>query len=141
MGTVNRITILGTLGHDLDLRTTKTGKPFCRMSLATDSWKKSGNTETSTMWHSVHVFGKQAEAATRYLKKGRQVFIEGHLESSKSVDTEGHDSYKSWITADRVTFLNGGPRSDEHSVHGTDDNQRPADFIPDFDVPGDFMKS
>jgi single-strand DNA-binding protein len=112
MSTYNRVLILGTLGQNPTLKNTQAGKPFCRLSLATDSFNPNALDKKKTSWHQVHVFGKSAENVARYLRKGRQVFVEGRMESDER-EENGERRWKTWITADRVTFLNGGKGSDD----------------------------
>jgi single-strand DNA-binding protein len=87
------------------------GDAMANLSLATtDTWKdKSGEKQEKTEWHRVVMFGKQAEIAGEYLKKGSQVYIEGRLQTRKWTDKEGQDRYTTEIVADRMQML--GSRS------------------------------
>jgi single-strand DNA-binding protein len=105
MSSYNRVFILGTLGHELDKRSTRKGRPFCKMNLATDDLFD-GSGETKTQWHSFHVFGKQAELACQYLHKGSQVFVEGKLENLP-FEENGKHGKRTFLRAERVTFLRG----------------------------------
>ena len=75
MSSYNRVLLVGRLGHTPTLKSTQSGKPFCRLNLATQNGFTKDGEERETLWHSVHVFGKDAENASRYLTKGRQVQI------------------------------------------------------------------
>lgn len=113
MSTYNCFIILGTLGHDPELKSTRTGKPYCHMNLATHERgpeDASGEREERTQWHSVHVFGRDAENACRFLKKGHQVLVEGAMDNQSS-EEGGTRVFKSFNRARRVTFL--GKRSYE----------------------------
>lgn len=103
MSSYVRVFLVGTLGNDLELKQGKNGKPYCRMALATDGYAKEGE-EKRTSWHSVHAFGRQAELAHQYLKKGRQVLVEGRMES-KPIQKGAERFWQTWLTADHITFL------------------------------------
>ena len=110
MGSVNRVTLVGNLGADPELRQTQAGQPVANLRIATsDSWlnKQTGNREERTEWHSVSVWGKQAEIAGRYLSKGRSVYIEGRLQSREYQAQDGQ-TRKVWeVVASQVVFLGG----------------------------------
>ncbi len=111
MGTVNRVILLGNLGRDPELRMTASGTPMVRLSLAT-GWKSrrgDGTVTEGTEWHRVVGFGRQAEICNQYLSKGRQVFIEGRLQSRKWKDPEGNDRYTTEVVLERMTLLGGQP--------------------------------
>jgi single-strand DNA-binding protein len=88
------------------------------MRLATNSWGKDENGKTRTQWHSVHVFGRQAEVAAQYLEKGRNVFVEGSLDTTSSTNADGTQRWNTFITANRVTFMGGGRRDLETDLDG-----------------------
>ena len=119
MRSVNRVMILGTLGHNPVLKETAKGQPFCRLSLATDSWSppdEDGKYVKKTSWHSVHAFGRQAELAHRFLQKGLKVFIEGRLETLKS-EKDGKAQWNTYVTAEKLTFVDkAGSTADSDSV-------------------------
>ena len=85
MNGINSVTILGRLGADPQSYTSKSGKAFCRFSIATNYMRKSetGEKEPLTTWHKVKVFGKTAEHCQTYLKKGSAAVVEGYLSQSK----------------------------------------------------------
>lgn len=104
---VNRVTLVGRLGQDVELKYTPTGIPFARLSVATNSTykNKDGQPVDKTDWHRVIVFQKTAENCANYLGKGSLVYLEGRLSTRKWVDQEGVERYVTEITAKRVQFL------------------------------------
>ena len=121
MASVNKVMILGNLGRDPELRSTSTGKAVGTLKVATtDVWNDaSGQRQERTEWHTIVVWGRDAENCGKYLAKGRAVFVEGRLQTRKWQDKEGHDRYSTEIVADRVQFVgssgekgaSGGARS------------------------------
>jgi single-strand DNA-binding protein len=110
---VNKVILLGRLGKDPETRTTPNGTVVTRFSLATSERRKdaSGNWGEHTEWHNVVTFGKTAENVQKFLKKGREVFIEGKISTNKWQDKEGKDRYTTEIIAAGVTFVGGGQRT------------------------------
>ena len=111
MASVNKVILLGNLGRDPETRYTTGGDAVTNLRIATtETWKdKGGEKQEKTEWHSVVLFGRQAEIAGEYLKKGRSVYIEGRLQTRKYTDKEGVEKYSTEIVADRMQLL-GGPR-------------------------------
>jgi single-strand DNA-binding protein len=108
MASVNKVILVGNLGRDPETRYTTGGDPITNVSIATtDTWKdKNGEKQEKTEWHRVAFFGKLAEIAGEYLKKGSQVYIEGQLRTRKYQDKEtGKDRYSTEIRADRMQML------------------------------------
>jgi single-strand DNA-binding protein len=107
---INKIILLGNLVKDPEVRATPGGLTVCRFSLATGERKKdqSGQWVDHTEWHNVVVFGKTAENCARFLKKGRQAFVEGRIRLNKWQDKEGKDRYTTEILAENVQFVGGG---------------------------------
>ncbi len=107
---VNKVILIGNLGADPELRYTGNQTPVCTLKIATNERRKdaSGNWTDHTEWHQVVAFGKTAENSSQYLQKGRQVFIEGKLQTRKWQDKEGKDRYTTEILANTVQFLGGG---------------------------------
>ncbi len=104
---INTITIVGNLGADPEMRNTQ-GGPVCNLRVATtEKWKsRDGNMQERTEWHSVTVWGNQAEACAQYLSKGRQVYVQGRLQS-REYEKDGV-TRKVWdIVANKVQFLGG----------------------------------
>lgn len=104
---VNRVTLVGRLGQDVELRYTPTGVPFARLSVATNATykDKEGQVVEKTDWHRVLVFQKTAENCANYLGKGSLIYLEGRLSTRKWVDQESIERYITEITAKRVQFL------------------------------------
>ncbi len=111
MASVNKVILVGNLGRDPEVRYTPDNAAITNISIATtDSWKdKNGDKQERTEWHRVAFFGKLAEIAGEYLKKGSQVYVEGRLQTRKWQDKEGQDRYTTEIIADRMQML--GSRS------------------------------
>ncbi len=110
MASVNKVILLGNLGRDPETRYTTGGDAVTNLRIATtETWKdKGGEKQERTEWHTVVLFGRQAEIAGEYLKKGRSVYIEGRLQTRKYTDKEGHERYSTEIVADRMQLLGGG---------------------------------
>jgi single-strand DNA-binding protein len=121
MASVNKVILIGNLGRDPETRYTTGGDAVTNIRLATtDTWKdKAGDKQEKTEWHSIVFFGRQAEIAGEYLKKGRQVYVEGRLQTRKWQDKEGQDRYSTEIVADRMQML--GSREGSGAVHTADE--------------------
>jgi single-strand DNA-binding protein len=112
---LNKVMLLGNLGKDPEVRYTPQQMAICQFSLATGERKKDTNGQwvDHTEWHNIVVFGKTAENCARFLKKGRQAFIEGRIRTRKWQDKEGKDRYTTEIVANSVQFVGGkGSSSD-----------------------------
>ena len=110
MGTVNKVIIVGNLGRDAEIRRTTGGAAVSTISVATtESWtdKSSGERQERTEWHRIVIWGKTAEALEPYLLKGRQVYVEGKLQTRKWQDRDGNDKYTTEIRSDRIVLLGG----------------------------------
>ncbi len=110
MASVNKVILIGNLGADPEVRYTQGGQPVASLRIATtEVWTdKEGARQERTEWHQISVWGKQAEHCGQYLSKGRQVYVEGRLQSREYTDKEGVNR-KVWeVQADRVNFLGGG---------------------------------
>lgn len=107
MASVNKVILVGNLGRDPEVRYTPDNSAITNISVATtDVWRdKSGEKQERTEWHRVAFFGKLAEVAGEYLKKGSQVYVEGRLQTRKWQDKEGQDRYTTEIVADRMQML------------------------------------
>lgn len=144
MASFNAIILIGNLGRDPELRYSPQGTAVCQFSMATnDRVKENGNWEKHTTWFRVTVFGKQAEACSQYLQKGRPAYVQGRLRIEEWVDKEGKKRFTAEVTADKVQFLGSRDESEmlekqEHDVKqaGGDGRQRrgPADDDDD-DIP------
>ena len=109
MASVNKAIIVGNLGKDPEVRFTQSGRAVANFPVATtDTWMDQENgRQERTEWHNIVVWGKQAEHCGQYLSKGRQVYIEGRIQTRKFEDREGKERYFTEINARQVTFLGG----------------------------------
>jgi single-strand DNA-binding protein len=107
MASVNKVILIGNLGRDPETRYMPDGGAITNISVATtETWKdKQGEKQEKTEWHRVAFFGKLAEIAGEYLKKGSQVYVEGRLQTRKWQDKDGADKYTTEIVADRMQML------------------------------------
>ncbi len=108
MASVNKVIIVGNLGKDPETRFLPSGDAVCNFSVATtDKWKDkaSGEMKEQTEWHRISFFGRLAEIAGEYLKKGSQVYIEGSLRTRKWQDKDGSDRYSTEIRGDVMQML------------------------------------
>jgi single-strand DNA-binding protein len=110
MASVNKVILLGNLGRDPETRYTTGGEAVTNLNIATsEQWKdKSGEKQEKTEWHRVVLFGRTAEIAGEYLKKGRSVYIEGRLQTRKYTDKDGVEKYSTEIVGDRMQLIGGG---------------------------------
>ncbi len=107
---INKVILVGNLGADPETRYTAGGSAVTKIRLATsESWrdKQSGEQQERTEWHRVTFFGRLAEIAGEYLRKGRQVYVEGSLRTNKWQDQNGQDRYTTEIIADEMQMLGG----------------------------------
>ncbi len=121
---VNKVILIGNLGQDPEVRYTPSGQAVANLRIATtESWnsKENGQREQRTEWHRVVVWGKQAENCSQYLSKGRQVYVEGRLQTRSWNDKDGNTRYTTEIVANNVQFL-GGRSQDK------DQEELPAEF-------------
>ena len=106
MASVNKAIIIGNLGDDPELRHTQSGAAVCNMRVATnETWKdRDGERHERTEWHSIVVFGKQAENCAKYLEKGRKVYVEGRLQTREWEDRDGNKRYTTEITQQHLRY-------------------------------------
>jgi single-strand DNA-binding protein len=107
---VNKVIIVGNLGNDPETKYMPSGSAVTNLSVATnESWKdkQTGEQKERTEWHRVAMFGRLAEIAAEYLRKGSQVYIEGKLRTRKWQDQQGNDKYTTEIIADEMQMLGG----------------------------------
>jgi single-strand DNA-binding protein len=105
---INKVILVGNLGSDPELRSTGSGVSICSFSLATsESWtdKQSGEKQERTEWHRIKIFGRLGEIAAEYLKKGRQVYIEGSIRTDKFTGKDGVEKYFTDIIASEMQML------------------------------------
>jgi single-strand DNA-binding protein len=109
-GGVNKVILIGNLGADPEVRFTPGGQAVANFRVATnDSWTdKAGQKQERTEWHRIVVWGKLAELCGEYLKKGRQAYLEGRLQTREWTDKEGKKNYTTEVVANTVQFLGGG---------------------------------
>jgi single-strand DNA-binding protein len=110
MASVNKVILLGNLGRDPEVRYAADGAAIANVSIATTSRykdKASGDMKEDTEWHRVVFFGRLAEIASEYLKKGRPVYVEGRLRTRKWQDQSGQERYTTEIVADQMQLLGG----------------------------------
>lgn len=122
---VNKVILLGNIGRDPEVRSTQGGSTICNLNLATSRRVKKGdNWENETEWHRVVLFGKTAENAGKYLKKGSTVYIEGRIQTRKWQDKNGQDRYSTEIIGEEMRFV--GARQDaeqrDHRSSGRDES-------------------
>jgi single-strand DNA-binding protein len=113
MGSVNKVILVGNLGRDAELRYTPGGAAVATLNMATTEVYKDreGQKKEDTQWHRVVLWGKTAETLQDYLTKGKQIYVEGRLQTRKWKDKEGNDKYTTEIRGDRVVLLSGGGQS------------------------------
>lgn len=132
MASVNKVILIGNLGRDPEVRYMPSGDAVANISIATtETWKdKNGEKQEKTEWHRVAMFGKTAEIAGEYLKKGSQVYIEGRLETRKWTDKEGHERYTTEIRADRMQMLGSRSGGSERMAPPPEDDAPRAAAAP-----------
>ena len=110
MGSVNKVILVGNLGRDAELRYTPGGAAVSKFSIATtEVWNdKGGQRQERTEWHNIDLWGKQAESLSEYLVKGKQVYVEGRLQTDEYTDKEGVKRKSTKVRCDRVVLLGGG---------------------------------
>ena len=121
MASVNKVILVGHLGADPESRFAPSGDAICNIRIATsETWKdkNTGEKKEATEWHRVSFFGKLAEIAGQYLKKGSQVYIEGSLRTRKWQDKDGNDRYTTEIKLRDFVFLDGKGSGDGGSEQG-----------------------
>lgn len=127
MASVNKVILIGNLGRDPEVRYMPSGDAVANITIATtETWKdKGGEKQEQTEWHRVAMFGKTAEIAGEYLKKGSQVYIEGKLQTRKWTDKEGQERYTTEIRADRMQMLGSRSGGSERMAPSEDDAAPP----------------
>ena len=145
MGSVNKVILVGNLGRDAELRYTPGGAAVSKFSIATtEVWNdKAGQKQERTEWHNIDLWGKQAETLTEYLVKGKQVYVEGRLQTDEYTDKEGVKRKSTKVRCDRVVLLGGGGGrgasmdrgggGDSASTHAV--AAEPSEPLTDDDIP------
>jgi single-strand DNA-binding protein len=110
MGSVNKVILVGNLGRDAELRYTPGGAAVATLNMATtEVWNdKGGQRQEKTEWHRVILWGKSAESLNEYLTKGKQIYVEGRLQTRQWDDKDGNKRYTTEIRGDKVVLLGGG---------------------------------
>ena len=110
MGSVNKVILVGNLGRDAELRYTPGGAAVSTLNLATtEVWNDRNNQrQEKTEWHRVVLWGKPAESLQEYLTKGKQIYVEGKLQTRQWDDKDGNKRYTTEIRGDRIVLLSGG---------------------------------
>ncbi len=127
---VNKVIIVGRLGADPELKTLSSGQAVANFTLATsESWvDREGQKQEKTEWHRIVVWGKLAELCRQYLSKGRQVFVEGKLQTRSWEDQQGQKRYTTEIVANNIQFIGGA--GDRPSASPSQNNNA-MDFSPE----------
>ena len=130
---VNKVILIGNLGKDPEVRYTPGGQAVANFTIATnENWTdKQGQKQERTEWHRIVVWGKAAENCGEYLSKGRQVYIEGRLQTREWTNKEGAKQYTTEVVANQVVFLSGGERGQGRGA-GRSGSAAPSD---DFGAP------
>lgn len=130
MGSVNKVLLVGNLGRDAELRYSPGGAAVATLNMATtEVWNdKQGQRQEKTEWHRVVLWGKQAESLQEYLVKGKQIYVEGRLQTRQWDDKDGQKRYTTEIKADRVTLLGAGGHG-----RGGNEGQAAVDAADAFD--------
>lgn len=117
MSSVNKVILVGNLGRDAELRHTGAGSPVSSFTIATsEAWNdKGGQKQEKTEWHKVVLWGKAAESLQPHLVKGKQVYVEGKLQTRQWDDKDGNKKYATEVKADTVKLLGGGGKSARES--------------------------
>ena len=150
MGSVNKAILVGNLGRDAEMRFTAGGTPVATVSLATTErfTDREGQKKEDTQWHRIVIWGKTAESLHEYLTKGKQIYVEGKIQTRKWTDKEGKEVTTTEIRADRIVLLGGGgggegrgggggrPQSRERYEGGDQGpDSAPVDAPHDDDIP------
>ena len=141
MASVNKVIIVGNLGADPEIRFAPSGDAICNIRVATsEAWKdrQTGERKEATEWHRINFYGKLAEIAGQYLRKGSQVYIEGSLRTRKWTDKDGQEKYSTEIRADEMKMLGGKPEGQQQAApqrQAPQQQAKPADSggFGDFD--------
>jgi single-strand DNA-binding protein len=142
MGSVNKAILVGNLGRDAEVRFTPGGQAVASFSIATtENWtSKDGEKKEQTEWHKIVLWGKSAETLQPYLTKGKQIYVEGRLQT-RNWEKDGQKHYTTEVKADRIVLLGGGGRGGERPDRGSEsggayaDPMRDQSPLTDDDIP------
>jgi single-strand DNA-binding protein len=141
MGSVNKVILVGNLGRDAELRYTPGGAAVATINMATtEVWNdKAGQRQEKTEWHRVVLWGKSAESLSEYLTKGKQIYVEGRLQTRQWDDKDGNKRYTTEIRGDRIVLLGGGGRGTTvdrgDGMGGHPPSQEISEPLSDDDIP------
>lgn len=140
MASLNKAQLIGNLGRDAELKYTPGGVAVATISIATtEVWNdKDGKKQEKTEWHRCVLWGKQAESLAEYLVKGKQVYVEGRIQTREWVDKNQVKRYTTEIRVDRVVLLGGGGGKGggvPHPAETVQDATPPMQTVPDDDIP------
>jgi single-strand DNA-binding protein len=133
MSGVNKVIVVGRLGSDPEVKTIAQGQTVARLSVATSEvWNdKNGQKQERTEWHRIVVWGRQAENCGKHLSKGRQVYVEGRLQTRSWEDAQGQKKYSTEIVATSVQFLGGGNSTSTERTTSSNQEDQFNDFGPE----------
>jgi len=136
----NKITLVGNLGRDPELRYTPQGTPVCSFTVATNEKRKdkAGEAQDHTTWFRVTLWGRQAETASQYLTKGRPIYVEGRLRLEEWTDRDGKQRYTLEVHATDMQFIGGGRGDDAPSMASKPSSaasSAPEPELSDDDIP------
>lgn len=113
-GTVNKVILIGRLGQEVSMKYTPNGNAVASFTLATDeSYKKDGQKVEQTEWHHIVMYGKSAEIANEYLKKGSQLYVEGRLKTREYTDRENIRRKQTEVVSESFTMLDGKSKGEQ----------------------------
>lgn len=139
MSIVNQVRLIGNLGRDPEMRITPSGTTVVNFSMATnEKWKdKDGQQQEKTEWHRIVVFGKLADICAKYLFKGKEILIEGKMQTRNWRDRDGKERYTTEVIAEQMKMFGGGDqtRSDTGGGQQPGTDQQYGDYPPDDDIP------
>lgn len=129
MGSVNKAILVGNLGRDAEMRFTAGGTPVATVSLATTEkfTDREGQKREDTQWHRIVIWGKTAESLHEYLTKGKQIYVEGRIQTREWTDKEGKPAKTTEIRADKIVLLGGGGGGGRAASGGGRDRYTDAD--------------
>ena len=126
--TVNKVTLVGNLGRDAEIRNTNTGTPIANLRLATTDRRKAqdGTWQDHTEWHAVVAFGKTAEVMEKWGKKGKMLYVEGRIQTREYTDKDGNKRWSTEIVANEIRMLGGKGEGEGQGQSSGADRSRSA---------------
>lgn len=136
MASLNKVQLIGNLGRDAELKYTPSGAAVATINMATtEVWNdKDGKKQERTEWHRVVLWGKQAESLAEFLVKGKQIYVEGRLQTRSWDDKDGIKRYTTETRCDRLILLGGGSKKGDGAPHPADTAEA-GPGVPDDDIP------